>query len=123
MKDLSEDQRELKEIAQRALLHYHTVLTAFKKRTVFLLQRYSFLKFGKGLGLKLPKPVKPVPEKLPEDDLCYSEHFRALVVCVIRQKGAGSAKVTIKQLSQFLEIPRTTISQWWVSATAENKIC
>ena len=118
MKDLSEDQREVKRLALKALEHYYGVMGALKRRTVALLQRYSFSKFGKGLGLKLPRAVKPVLG--PEHDLLYSKPFRDMVTCVIRQSGPDKSRQTLKRLSRFLEIPKSTLISWCQGSCPDN---
>ena len=117
MKVGRENQSELKVRAADALEHYEGILSTLKTRLISLLQRYAFVMFGKGLGLKVPKASKC--ESLQSErtsSLLYSHHFQEIVACVVRQEGATRQRKIVKRVSRALQIPKTQILKWLAEA-------
>lgn len=115
MKDGEKQQPQLQTLAGEALKHYEGIMSTLSGQMLYLLKRYSFAIFGKGLGLEFPKAIKPFKQEEAGkcEELLYSYQFKRVVVYLIaREKDPLSRRHILKQLSRSLHIPKCQLQSW-----------
>jgi len=114
MKNDRKPQGQLQTLATEALMHYEGIMNDMKTQFLCLLKRYSFVTFGKGLGLKFPKAIKSTqPETATKGgDLLYSQQFKRVVVYLIAREPETSQRRALKRLSRTLHISKFQLLSW-----------